>query len=123
MKILSAAQIREWDAATIKGQGITSLNLMERAAATCVDWIVSKYKVETPFVVVCGTGNNGGDGLAIAGILIGKGYSVLPFMVMYTHQLSPDCAANLQTLQELMRAPVRRLVDGEFITELPADVV
>src|ERR1043165_1811228 len=105
MKILSAAQIREWDAATIKREGITSLNLMERAATACVEWIMSKYKEVTPFVVVCGTGNNGGDGLAIARMLIGKGYSVMPLLVMHTHQLSPDCVANMQTLQELLRAP------------------
>jgi NAD(P)H-hydrate epimerase len=73
MKIFSAAQIREWDAYTIAHEPITSIDLMERAATMCFDWITNHFKNESEYLVFCGTGNNGGDGLAIARMLLHAG--------------------------------------------------
>jgi NAD(P)H-hydrate epimerase len=123
MKILTAEQIRSWDRATIASRGISSLSLMEHAAAACTEWITSRYTAEIPFVVVCGTGNNGGDGLAITRQLIARGYSALAFVVMHTAALSPDCEANLEALKAVPGASVQLLNDGDFITGLPAAVV
>ena len=111
MKILTAAQIRDRDRATMESQDISSLALMERAAMACTEWIASKYTVATPFIIVCGTGNNGGDGLAIGRQLIARGYSALAFVVMHTSGLSPDCRANLyncRTMAILSRICRRR---------------
>jgi NAD(P)H-hydrate epimerase len=123
MKILSAAQIRAWDAATIEKQNINSLTLMERATAACANWLTARYGKDTPFVIVCGTGNNGGDGLAIARLLIGKGYAALAFLIRHTDQLSPDCKANLEALQTVSKGAVRILAEGEFITDLPQEII
>ena len=65
-KVFSIAQIREADKYTIDNEPITSVNLMERAARACYTWImcnVDKIEVAT-VAVVCGMGNNGGDGFA-----------------------------------------------------------
>ncbi|MFN6036876.1 MAG: NAD(P)H-hydrate epimerase, partial [Bacteroidota bacterium] len=73
IKILNSAQIRELDKITIKSQGITSLELMERAAEACVNHLLNIITTSHEYIyVVCGKGNNGGDGLAIARILYSK---------------------------------------------------
>lgn len=72
MKILSVNQIKEADQYTINKEPIASINLMERAAAACVDWIIARYDISFEFKIICGLGNNGGDGLAIARMLAEK---------------------------------------------------
>ena len=69
MKILSAEEIRLWDQFTIQNEPISSIDLMERAAIACVDWLLKKYPDAPSFGIFCGKGNNGGDGLAIARLL------------------------------------------------------
>ena len=69
MKILSASQIRETDAYTIIHNNISSTQLMENAAKACVQWIVENFPKNNKIIVFCGSGNNGGDGLAIARML------------------------------------------------------
>ena len=67
MKVLTAAQMREVDRKTIE-LGISGLILMESAAAQVVEFLAGKFKAlgRERIVVICGKGNNGGDGLAIA---------------------------------------------------------
>ena len=81
MKILSAHQIKEVDKATIIAEPISSIELMERAATACADWIIQHYNTTKHFAVFCGSGNNGGDGLAIARILKQKHYIVTVYIV------------------------------------------
>ena len=67
MKILTAPQIREADQYTILHEPIPSLLLMERAAHKVVEILVNEYQSTYRVKhIFCGTGNNGGDGLAIA---------------------------------------------------------
>ncbi|MBP1652156.1 MAG: carbohydrate kinase, YjeF related protein, partial [Bacteroidetes bacterium] len=73
MKIFSAQQIREADAYTITHTPISSLDLMERAAAACTTWICKHYAADIPVYIYCGMGNNGGDGLAIVRLLRNRG--------------------------------------------------
>ena len=70
MKIFNAAQIKACDAYTLQATGISTMDLIERAAMACARHIVGKYSTETPFVVLCGMGNNGADGLALALLLL-----------------------------------------------------
>ena len=70
MKIFSAKQIKQWDAYSIKNEPITSINLMERAAIACYQWLVQNDLAKNHFRIFCGKGNNGGDGLALARLLI-----------------------------------------------------
>lgn len=70
--VLSAAAMRAADRATIRG-GMPSLELMERAAEALVDEILVRFPGWKRVAVVCGPGNNGGDGLAAARLLAGRG--------------------------------------------------
>jgi hydroxyethylthiazole kinase-like uncharacterized protein yjeF len=78
MKILSAAQTRQLDAATIIEQGLTSAELMERAAQAFAQWLKRRRAPSEAgeILVLVGPGNNGGDGLAVARQLYQSSYAV-----------------------------------------------
>jgi hydroxyethylthiazole kinase-like uncharacterized protein yjeF len=78
MKLLTAAQIRALDQATIREQRTTSTALMERAATALASWLHRHYPPAGAgeVLLLCGPGNNGGDGLALARLLYGAGYAV-----------------------------------------------
>lgn len=123
MKIFTAHQIRECDAFTIQEEGITSADLMERAANACATWLLHNYDSGTPVLVVCGMGNNGGDGLALTRILLQNGFSAKAVILKHTTQFSPDAAHNLTLLHQLAPENVRILEQGQFVTELPDDIL
>ena len=75
-EILSASQMQACDNHTIELHGIPSLVLMERAALAVVETLDKYYPQANSFAVVCGPGNNGGDGVAIARLLSLKGKKV-----------------------------------------------
>lgn len=71
-----ADQMKQADRYTIQELKISSLELMERAAASCVEAMEGKHLDLSKVLVVCGSGNNGGDGFAIGRMLLQKGYDV-----------------------------------------------
>ncbi|MFH1320821.1 MAG: NAD(P)H-hydrate dehydratase [Bacteroidota bacterium] len=106
MKILSANQIRETDAYTIKNEPIKSINLMERAATQCYEWLIDRFDMSVDFKIFCGTGNNGGDGLVVARMLSNKGYKVEVFIVRYSQKCSDDFNINEKRLLKLKNVPI-----------------
>lgn len=95
MKLFATEDIRNWDRATILEEGISSSELMERAAETCYEFIKTHFQ-EKSFTIVCGSGNNGGDGLAIARLLNSSTNNV---RVIITGNLSPDSTIQLNRLK------------------------
>ena len=67
MKILSSKEISTVDAKTIEYKGIQSYELMEMAASTFTDYFIENYYIKecNSVALFCGTGNNGGDGVAV----------------------------------------------------------
>ncbi len=123
MKIFTAQQIRACDAYTIKASNIRSSELMERAAGKCVNWLKDNLPKESLFVVLCGTGNNGGDGLAITRLLNQRGYGVKAFVLNFGREMSEDCKLNLQRLQALEKEIVSIVQPDTFITDIPPHIV
>lgn len=99
MKILTAAQIRAADAYTISHEPVTSSELMERAGNVCAEWILKNYPVQQPVKVICGPGNNGGDGLVIARLLSEKWYNV-SVIILKAGSYSADFLINYERLKE-----------------------
>ena len=92
MNIFSPKQLQEIDNATCHAQGISSLELMERAASAVSVELMSRFLPSQRFVVVAGPGNNGGDALAVARQLIEQGYrKVEIFLFNVSEKLSHDC--------------------------------
>jgi ADP-dependent NAD(P)H-hydrate dehydratase / NAD(P)H-hydrate epimerase len=101
MKIFSAAQIKQWDVYTIAHTPILSIDLMENAAKACCEWLMNHFNPQKPFTVFCGTGNNGGDGLAIARLLINEGYEVKIYILNNGGEPTPDFNTNLERLKSV----------------------
>lgn len=122
MTILNTAQIREWDRYTMQHEPIRSIDLMERAAAACTGWIMSKNWQHRRFRVFCGKGNNGGDGLAIARLLMESG--IIPHVyILEGQQGSPDYEVNLQRLYRVSQE-IEFLETKDSFPEIePGDVV
>ena len=124
MKIFTAAQIHACDAYTIKASGISSTELMERASGKCATWLREHFPKDTLFVALCGTGNNGGDGLAITRMLQQRGYGVKAFLLRLSKDnMSADCKSNLQRLQSIDKDLVTIVEPDTFITDIPAHIV
>lgn len=99
MKVVTSAQMREMDKTVIEEYGVPSLLLMENAALRVVEEIVRRYSpiAGKKVGVVCGKGNNGGDGLAVARHLCARyGAKVIVFLAEGDQGLSPDAAAQLK---------------------------
>ena len=101
MKIFSVSQIKAWDAYTIQHEPITSIELMERAAMACFSWISQHFNNSDSFKIFCGKGNNGGDGLAIARLLIENGYLVSVYVVENNSTGTSDFEINLERLNSI----------------------
>ena len=100
MKIFTSAQVHELDKYTIENEPIKSIDLMERAAKTLTQAITDNWGNTTPVVLFAGPGNNGGDALAVARMLIDKNYDVTAYLFNITGNLSEDCLVNKKRLIE-----------------------
>lgn len=114
MKILSAAQIRELDAYTIQNESIPSIDLMERASKVLTGWFIENFSLtEEVIYIFCGPGNNGGDGYAVARLLLGQKYKVKVFRCQIGKGLSPDCLTNYQRLAKIDASTIQVLNKGD----------
>ncbi len=101
VKVFTSEQMRAFDRAAIERYHLSSLVLMENAALRVVEWLEARYSPlqGKSVVIVCGKGNNGGDGLAIARHLIGAGSIVDVVLLGNEDQLRGDAAYQLFALQ------------------------
>ena len=113
MKIFTSQAIREIDKATCEAQQINSIDLMERAASMISIEIISRFLPSQRIVVMAGPGNNGGDALAVARMLIEQGYKKIEvFLFNVTGKLSHDCEEEREKLIT---------VDGVDFTEVSCE--
>lgn len=98
MKLLSAEQTRGADAYTIAHEPIASVDLMERAAARCATAVLHDFGRNTHLVLLCGPGNNGGDGLALARLLRPYFQEVRVYAFGDAEKQSPDFRTNRERL-------------------------
>lgn len=101
MKIFTAGQIRSWDQFTISHEPVSSVQLMERASTAVAGWISEHCKNHRKMIVLCGNGNNGGDGLAVARMLYLKSFDVDVFVNDPEGKFSEDAFVNLKRLKEI----------------------
>ena len=110
MKIVSAAEMREIDRSTSERFGVPSLTLMENAGAAVARFILSDYPQAERVGILCGKGNNGGDGFVVARKLVEAGRAVRVLLLSDPEELRGDAAAMfqnmLQKLQPLQTAPL-----------------
>lgn len=117
LPLLTSAQIRQADAYTIANEPITSVDLMERASKAFVGWFINHFPDKRESITFyCGTGNNGGDGLAIARLLGGHQYKKIYVKIArFSDRVSDDFTINLERLKQTS-IPVIEINKGD---ELP----
>ncbi len=123
MKLLTAEQIRQWDRYTIENEPIRSIDLMERASRRWTQEFTQVVSPSHPIYVFAGQGNNGGDGLAIARMLIHAGYTVKVYQLWLRDKCSPDNEINRKRLLRLTENAYSKIEAEEDIPEVPANAV
>ncbi|HVG20359.1 MAG TPA: NAD(P)H-hydrate dehydratase [Blastocatellia bacterium] len=103
MKILSAAEMREVDRLTAEAYGVPSLMLMENAAARTVEAIEKRFGpvAGKRALIICGKGNNGGDGAAIARQLLIKGGRADVLLLGRVDETRGDARTNFEIIRSL----------------------
>ncbi|MFW2545033.1 NAD(P)H-hydrate dehydratase [Primorskyibacter sp. 2E107] len=117
-ELLTAAQMRAIEKAAIDSGAVTGLELMERAGRGVVEAVLEEWPelVEGAHraVVLCGPGNNGGDGFVVARLLKARGWAVEVFLYGDALRLPPDAKVNYERwcgLGEVSPAPNRDFED------------
>src|SRR5438876_8189552 len=103
MRVLNAAQMREADRRTVDDIGIPSLVLMENAGRQAVAAMEAMYSdlSDRQVAVLCGRGNNGGDGFVVARTLVQRGVDVSVFLIGRVAEVRGDARTNLEILGRL----------------------
>ncbi len=114
MKILTAEQMKSIDRRATDRFAIPSLMLMENAAMAVVDAIFEHYANCERVSIFCGTGSNGGDGLAVARHLENRGVVPAVFIVGDRRKYTGDAATNL-TICERLALPMYEITDVDSL--------
>lgn len=93
VELVTTAQMRAIEAEGF-ARGLDSRELMERAGAAVVSEILARWPQPLRLTVLCGPGNNGGDGFVIARLLAAQGWPVSVFLLGEAGRLPPDARAN-----------------------------
>lgn len=123
MKIPTIQQIREADAYTIANEHIESIQLMERAANVAASKVMELFPSDVSMLIFCGMGNNGGDGLAIARILLQHDYTCQVYIVKHTESFSEDCQKSLAYLQSTHPLHLHEINQEEDIPSLHIELI
>jgi NAD(P)H-hydrate epimerase len=127
MKIVTAAEMREIDRVTSERFGVPSLTLMESAGEAVAVFAVSRYPLARRITVICGKGNNGGDGFVAARKLHEAGREVQPFLLSDPAELKGDAAAMFARLpcetNAVKSGPELRKASEEFKADLVLDAI
>src|SRR5512141_873172 len=119
MKILTSEQMRNIDRRTTERFGIPSILLMENAALAVVDAIFEHYPTCERAAIFCGTGQTGGDGLAVARLLETRSVVPIVLIVGDRAKFTGDAMANL-IICERLGVPIYDVRDAERVSEAVA---
>ncbi|HEX9996972.1 MAG TPA: NAD(P)H-hydrate dehydratase [Abditibacterium sp.] len=102
MKVFTAQQMRDFDKKAVEEYGIPTIVLMENAALRVVEFLEAKFSPlrEKKIVILCGKGNNGGDGLAIARHLVSLHCEPTVFLMCSGDELKGDALLNYRAFQK-----------------------
>ncbi len=112
--ILTAAQMKRADQRMISEVGIPSMVLMERAALQTVESMKEEQVDLSKVLIVCGSGNNGGDGFAIGRLLIEEGYTPDIVFVGNMESRSEETRLQMHVLENMQIKIGNSLPDKEY---------
>lgn len=112
--LYNAEQVREWDAFTIKNEPVSQDALMERASTAFVNWFVERFTTNEKIAIVCGKGNNGGDGVVIGRLLTERRYNVS----IFKSEDSFDLTSFTIIIDAIFGSGLSRPVTGDIIRKI-----
>ena len=119
-ELLTAAQMRAIERAAIESGQVTGLELMERAGRGVVEAVFEEWpelaKAPHRAVVLCGPGNNGGDGFVVARLLKDWGWEVEVFLYGDAEKLPPDAKVNYERWVEMGSITPKSMLSRDYIT-------
>jgi NAD(P)H-hydrate epimerase len=118
MKVLSAAEMQACDRATTERFGIPSIELMRAAANAVADIARTEWPQARRVTVLCGRGNNGGDGMMAARLLAAAGLDVTTILLGSAHALKGDAAEAWRELTNPAQGKIRAVNSPEELAEL-----
>ena len=127
MHVLSAAEMQACDRATTERFGVPSIQLMRAASSAVAAFAREQFPEARRVTVLCGRGNNGGDGLMTARLLADAGLEVTTLLLGAPEQLAGDAAVAWSELTSLKKARVRAVANARDLTRhndaLNADLI
>ncbi len=115
-RLYTAAQTRALDRAAIEGHGVPGITLMSRAARAVFDCLLANWPDPGRIQVVCGTGNNGGDGFLVAALARNRGIPVVVYQIGDPGRIGGDALlAREQALKDGVE--IRPYADGLIAAE------
>src|SRR5438270_5262794 len=127
MKIVSADEMRGVERVTSGRFGVPSLTLMENAGTAVAEFVRTQYPSAKRFAVICGKGNNGGDGFVVARKLQESGKEVGVTLLASNSELKGDAAQMfaklpvpaiaVRTKDELKRGPASEIFETEILID------
>src|ERR1041384_1432893 len=129
MKIVTAAEMRQIDRATTERSGVASTTLMENAGTAVAEFALGRWPEARKVVVICGRGNNGGDGFVVARKLSQAGKQVVVALLGRPSDLKGDAAETfaqlpVDALEITSEAELREAVDdGLLSADLIVDAI
>ncbi|MBW2434437.1 MAG: NAD(P)H-hydrate epimerase, partial [Deltaproteobacteria bacterium] len=124
MILVTAAEMQEMDRQAIEKHSIPGLELMETAGQGATITLLSLFaeQAEEGVSIVCGKGNNGGDGFVIARELAAKDFNVTVYLLAKTEAVQGDAAVNLKRLAAL-KVPVIEVPDEDSFSKVKAGIL
>jgi NAD(P)H-hydrate epimerase len=127
MQVLSAAEMRAVDRATTEQCSVPSLDLMRNAAAAVAGFAREQFPLARSVTVLCGTGNNGGDGMMAARLLSEAGLKVITLLLGEPERLQGDAAMAWSKLTHPARGQVHVVTSAQELAShrdaLTADLI
>src|SRR5580698_9385317 len=117
MQVLSAAEMQACDRATTERFGIPSIQLMRAAASAVAAFAHQQFPHARRVTVLCGKGNNGGDGMMAARLLADAGLKVTALLLGSPDQLTGDAAIAYRELTSSKRGQVHVVTNAKTLAE------
>jgi NAD(P)H-hydrate epimerase len=118
--LYSADQVRELDRSAIEDHGLPGITLMKRAGRAAFEIVMEEWPDTTSFHILCGSGNNGGDGYVVAGLVAQKGLGATVW------QLSANLSGDAKTAYEYAvqeGVVIKTFQSNEFNSAVEADAL
>lgn len=119
-ELVTSKQMQEYDAYTINNIGIPSLVLMERAALGVLEELLKEEYPKKKILVICGIGNNGADGLAIARLLKEQNFNVYVKIIGSNSQMTEEAKIQYKLAQKFQVSFVQDIRINEYTTIVDA---